>query len=236
MSQYLTFRKLESLEEAQAIQQLLDTHNIPSQLEINKALLDTNLIGQQFDPAYWVKIPSGAFKTAETLVRESIDVKLHEVEENYYLLSFSDEELMEVIEKKDEWGNYDYALALHLLKTRGIELTDADLERIDQQRIRSLAKPDNGNNLWIFIGYLSAAFLGALGLFIGFFMLRTKKTLPDGSRAYAFSDRARRHGKYILFTGCAAVLLWLVPSLFLGIATPVYALLFGVLSLTSAHF
>ncbi len=236
MSQYLTFRKLESQEEAQAIQQLLNTHNIPSKLEINSALLDANLLGQQFDPAYWIKIPADAFRTAETLVRESIDIKLHEVEENYYLLSFSNEELMEVIEKKDEWGNYDYALALHLLKTKGIELTDTDLVRIDQQRIKALAKPDNGNNLWIFVGYLSAAFLGALGLFIGFFMLRTKKTLPDGSRVYAFSDRARSHGKYILLTGCATVLLWLLPSLLLGLALPVYALLFGVLSLAQAHF
>ncbi|SFM80333.1 hypothetical protein SAMN05428949_0850 [Chitinophaga sp. YR627] len=236
MSQYLTFRKLESEEEAQAIRQLLTAHDIPSELEINKALLDTTFIGQQFDPPYRVKIPADMFTKAEALVRNSVAINLEGVEPDYYLLSFTREELLEVVEKKDEWGNYDYALALHLLKDKGVVLTENDLQQIDKRRVSILSKPEEGNRFWIFIGYFSAAFGGALGMFIGVFMLRTQKTLPDGTRVYAFGEGARKHGKYILITGVTALAFAIFPLLSMGITLPVGLLIYGIFALTQVHF
>lgn len=236
MSQYLTFRKLESEEEAQAIRQLLTANDIPSELEINKALLDTTFMGQQFDPPYRVKIPADSFTKAEALVRNSVAVNLQDVEPDYYLLSFTREELLEVVEKKDEWGNYDYALALRLLKEKGVELTENDLQQLDKRRVTELSKPDEGNKFWIFVGYFSAALGGALGMFIGIFMLRTKKTLPDGTRVYAFGEAPRKHGKYILITGLTALALAIFPLLAMGITLPAGLVLYGILALTQVHF
>jgi len=236
MSKFLTFRKLESLEEARAIQQLLTSHNIANELEEERALLGAPLIGQQFEFPYRVKIPADAFNMAEKLVRESVDLNLHSIEKDYYLFSFSNEELMEVLEKKDEWGNYDYALAQHILGERGIKITQADLQELDKQRIQSLAEPQNGDSIWTLIGYLSAFLGGLMGLFIGILMLRTKKTLPDGSQVYTFGSIARKHGKYILVTGILAISFWIVSVVFFGLTLSKLLMLLGVFSFIDVRF
>ena len=236
MSKFLTFRKLESLEEAQAMQQLLTSHNIANELEEERALLDSPIIGQQFEFPYRVKIPADAFNMAETLIRESIDLNLHGIEKDYYLFSFSNEELMDVLKKKDEWGNYDYALARHLLSERGIEITQADLQEFDKQRIKALAEPEGADNLWTLIGYLSVVLGGLMALFFGILMLKTKKTLPDGSQVYTFGELARKHGKYILITGIAAVSFWIVSVVFFGMTVSKLLLLLGVLSFVNVKF
>lgn len=236
MSKFLTFRRLESLEEAQAMQQLLAAHNIANELEEERALLGAPLIGQQFEFPYRVKIPADAFTMAETLVRESVDLNLQGIEKDYYLFSFSNEELMEVLEKKDEWGTYDYALAQHILGERGVKITQADLQELDKQRIQSLSEPQDGDSLWTLIGYLSASLGGLLGLFIGILMLRTKKTLPDGSQVYTFGDSARKHGKYILIVGLLAASFWIVSVVFFGMTLSKFVILFGLISFIQVHF
>lgn len=218
MHQYLTFRKFATQEEACAVQELLVENDIPCVLEADPVLLDSNLIGQNFDLPYRLKIPSNCFRAAEALLWQPIN--LQETESDYYLLSFSDEELMEVIEKRDEWGSYDYALALQLLEQRGITLTTGDLERIDQQRLKVLATPDKGSNIWTAIGYLSALIGGMLGLFIGIFLFTAKKTLPDGTRVYAFSPQTRQHGKYIMTLGFIAIPSWICYVVCFGGTVP----------------
>lgn len=201
MSAFLVFRRFESLAEATAIQKIFTKHNIPNVLSEERALLDNTIIGQQFDLPFHVKIPADHFTKAEDVLRQSIDISAIEVEKDYYLLAFSNEELMEVIEKKDEWGNYDYALALQLLEERGHKLTNDDIERLDSKRIASLAIPEDGLNIWTVFGYFSAAIGGVLGIFIGIYMMQSKKTLPDGSRVPTYNRQTQTHGLYILIIG-----------------------------------
>lgn len=208
MSDFLIFRRFESLDEATALQQIFTKKNIPSVLDEDIVLLDTNIIGQQFDLPYRVKIPAEHFVEAEKVIHEATDISAIEVEDDYYLLSFSDKELMEVVEKKDEWGSYDYALALQLLQERGITLTKKDIEQLNAKRIASLAVPENAMNMWMVAGYLSSFIGGVLGIFIGLFMMEAKKTLPDGSRIRAYDRQTQKHGFYILITGIIGSVFW----------------------------
>ncbi|SIO41934.1 hypothetical protein [Chitinophaga niabensis] len=208
MPDFLTFRKFDTAEEAIAISDLLKEKDIPVMLENTPVLLDQQLIGQQFENTFLLKIPPERFIDADNVLRAAVSFNEQDIEADYYLLSFSDQELQEIIEKKDEWGAYDYALALHLLEKRGISYTPAQLAGLNDQRHQQLAKPENGSAVWIAIGYMSVLIGGLLGFFIGGYIIVAKKTLPDGSRMYAFPDITRKQGKYILILGGIAFPLW----------------------------
>jgi len=208
MPEFLIFRRLESKHEATAIQKILTKKNVPSVLSEERSLLDTNIIGQQFDPPFCVKIPAEHFPEAENAIRQAIDISTIEVEDDYYLLAFSNAELIEVVEKRDEWGNYDYALALQLLEERGNKLSDDDIERLNSKRVATLAIPENGLDMWAVIGYLSAALGGVGGILIGYFLMTLKKTLPDGTRVHTYSSQTQQHGLYIMLIGVISTALW----------------------------
>lgn len=210
MSKFLTFRKFDSAEEAMAISELLKEKGIPVILENTPVLLDQQLIGQQFENTFLLKIPSERFTDADNVLRAAVSFNEQDIEEDYYLLSFSDKELQEVIEKKDEWGAYDYALALHLLEKRGIPYTPAQLLEIDDQRQQQLAKPEKGAGIWLIVGYLSVLVGGLLGFFIGGYLIVAKKTLPNGVRIHAFTAQTRNHGRFILILGAIAFPLWIL--------------------------
>jgi len=213
MPQYLTFRKVQTQEEAYALQELLIQHNIPSKLEESSALLGAAILGQQFDPPFHVKIPADNFTKATAVVHAAVNINVNEVEPDYYLLSFSTDELKDVLAKKDEWGSYDHALALQLLKERGIMFTDRELEAMQQQRMQELARPAEGKAIWPWIAYLSVILTGVLGLIVTGALVRTaKKTLPDGSRVYVYREDVRRHGRNFLIISALAILITIIDT------------------------
>lgn len=209
MSDFLIFRRFESLDEAIAVQKIFNKKNIPSVLDEDKPVLNNAIMGQQLDILpYSVKIPAEHFTEADKVLRQSIDTSDIDAEQDYYLMSFSDDELLEVIEKKDEWGSYDYTLALQLLKERNITLSQDDIELLQAKRMTNLATPESGTSWWIVAGYLSATLGGLMGIGIGLYMITAKKTLPDGTRLHTYNSKTRRHGSFIFALGLVAFVIW----------------------------
>jgi hypothetical protein len=139
--------------------------------------------------------------------------QLENIDKEYYLFDFTDEELIEIVEKQDEWNQYDYLLALRLLKERGKEIDSAFIDNIRKQRIRDLAMPEESQKNWIYAGYLIALLGGVLSIFIGWHLLTHKKTLPDGSRVYGYSVSDRKHGNRIFLLGIICFVLWVVGQI-----------------------
>ena len=126
------------------------------------------------------------------------------------MLSFTDEELIDVIEKSDEWNRFDVQLAQKLLKERGNEITTEQINELKKQRIIELSKPEEGQNVYIIIGYVCALLGGLLGIFIGWHLLTYKKTLPNGNRIYAYSDNDRKQGNRILILSGIFIVIWII--------------------------
>jgi hypothetical protein len=112
----------------------------------------------------------------------------------YYLFSFSDAELMEIIQRPDEWGHLDYVLAKKLLAEKGHLVTPALAEELKQQRMTELARPESTHPRQIFVGYLT-------------------KTPPNGQRVYVYPPAERRHGKRMLVISAISFPFWLWMSL-----------------------
>ena len=103
---------------------------------------------------------------------------------DYYLLAFTDAELLEILSKPDEWGHFDYVLAKKLLVDRGYNITDALTQELKAQRLNGLAQYEDP----IMAGRGSPIGLG--GLISSYIVATHKKTLPDGRQVHAYSPAA----------------------------------------------
>ncbi len=124
---------------------------------------------------------------------------INNVDDDYYLLSFTDDELYDILVKSDEWSEFDYSLSKKLLKERGKSVDDELLKSLKLKRIKELAKPEGNQKGWIIAGYIFAFLGGFLGLIIGYFLWTSKKTLPNGQKVFSYYPKDRRNGKYIFY-------------------------------------
>src|SRR2546423_1011142 len=106
----LTFQKFRDRKSAVDLSSFLKGKGIACQIEDVSPVLDPLLIGNSSESDYLVKIRPEDFNKTSELLEEFYKDQFEPVEEDYYLLDFSDEELEEIIQKPDEWGIYDYLL------------------------------------------------------------------------------------------------------------------------------
>ena len=74
--------------------------------------------------------------------------------------------------------------------------------------MKLLAKPEAADRSWVLMGYLLAFLLPPFGMIVGFSMEYMKKTLPDGQRIFAYSEKDRISGRRIFVLAFACLLIW----------------------------
>ena len=126
------------------------------------------------------------------------ELNLKELETDYYLLSFSEAELYDVLVKQDEWSDHDVEITRALLKKKGFRIDEKALQQEIDNRMVEFRKPDKNQTLLIAIGYTCAIFGGFLGLLFGYALYATKKELPNGEKIHRYSEENRKSGFNIL--------------------------------------
>lgn len=114
-----------------------------------------------------VKIKSEDFELVNNILKEEELKNVDAIDKDYYLFRFTDDELMDVLIKADEWNAFDVVLARKLLAERGKIISDEAILAIHKKRIEELKKPDAPQTFWIVVGYIFALVGGVLGFFIG---------------------------------------------------------------------
>jgi hypothetical protein len=188
-------------ESAEALTNLLQAHGIAFEITRDIKNLDVLYGTNPSTEFYYVKIRSDDFPKANALLLDVGNAGLDTVDKTHYLFAFTDDELFDLLNKPDEWNALDYQLAKKILKERGREVNPEMIESLKKQRIAELAKPDESNRVWIFIGYLAIVFGGLFAIIVGWHLYTYKKTLPDGQRVYEYSEKDRRHGRRIFYLG-----------------------------------
>ena len=210
---FLTFRKFNDLALAKEIGDRLGQGNIEYLLEDNSRMFDPSFANNVLNSEILIKLRPADFVKGNKVLEDFYSSTLDTVESDYYLLSFTDEELMEIVSKPDEWGAFDYQLAQKLLKERGLEIKPEVAHLLKKQRINDLSRPDKPHKYWIYIGYISAILGGLLGIIIGWTLAYFKKTLPDGQRVHAFGEKDQNNGKNILLISAISIVFWVIVRL-----------------------
>lgn len=195
---FLLFQSFNDPELAREVGDRLKVHDISFQIEDTSSPIDPVIIGSGLDPDIRIKLKQRDFEKAHSILESYYDTAIESVDKDYYLFEFTDEELYEILEKKDEWGYFDYKLAEKILKSRGKEVDFDKLESIRSARMQEISKPEKVKESWIIVGYVLAIFFGLIGIFYGLTILTMKKTLPDGQRVNSYHEDSRRHAKNIL--------------------------------------
>ncbi|WP_163409242.1 hypothetical protein [Flavobacterium ajazii] len=198
---YSVFRKYPTLEQVKELETLLNQNNIVTQIADNIPSVDSSFSGSTLQNQYEIKIPLADFEKAEKILDKKAEKLIDQIDKDYYLFSFSDDELYEILLKADEWNEFDYKLAQKILIQRGKSVDTELLKALKKQRIELLAKPEENQKSWIMAGYIFAILGGFLGILIGYSLWTSKKSLPNGQKVYSYNDKDRAHGKNIFYIG-----------------------------------
>lgn len=210
----VTYKKFSTLEEANYVIGLLEKNNIEYLFSENKSSLDASFSSPLLNE-FEIKIDSKDFQVVEELLINDSEEIINQLPNDYYLFSFTDEELREVVSKKDEWSELDYNLSLHLLKKRGVDLSETEISTLEEKRLNELRKPEKSNELWILAGYIFSILGGMLGFIIGYVLYSQKKTLPNGERVYEYVESDRVHGKRMIKIGIIVFIIYIILKVLL---------------------
>ena len=195
------FKKFPTLEQANELKELLKENGIESLLSDNIPPVDVTFTGNTLQNEFEVIIKQYDFKKATEILEKNAENLIDQIDKDYYLFEFTDEELYEILLKSDEWNEFNYTLAQKILKQKGKSVDKELLNSLKNERLKDLAKPEENQKPWIIAGYIFSLLGGFLGLIIGYTLWTSKKTLPNGQKVYSYLANDRKHGKYIFYIG-----------------------------------
>jgi hypothetical protein len=211
---FTTYQKFNDQVLAMELGAFFDEHGIAYELD-KKNPFDVTFSNSALNKEFRIKLHPQDFEKADKLLQQVYAKDIDNLEADYYLFSFTDEELEEIIRKRDEWSAFDFVLAQKLLKERGKEVNVEEITQARTERIQELSKPEKSTNVIIALGY-ALAIAGALGGFlIAYHLITYKRSLPNGDMVTAFSDADRKHGERIMVLAILSVAVFITVKLVL---------------------
>src|SRR4051812_36844543 len=113
--EYVTFKEFPNPNSALELIEVLKESSLEAIFEEDSIDFDPFYTGNFQRKGFRVKLKKDDFEKADQLLTTLSSTSIDNVEPGYYLLDFSQEELLEVIFKKDEWNQFDFLLAQKLL-------------------------------------------------------------------------------------------------------------------------
>lgn len=112
---FLTFQKFNSFEDAVGLISLLKEHEVIVQIEDASPPVDITFSGNTLQNEIRVKIKQSDFELANQILEIQAIEHIDHYTDDHYLYDFTDGELLEIIEKPDEWSKEDFLLSQKIL-------------------------------------------------------------------------------------------------------------------------
>lgn len=135
------FKKFLTLEQANELKELLKENGIESLLSDNIPPVDVTFTGNTLQNEFEVIIKQSDFKKATEILEKNAENLIDQIDKDYYLFEFTDEELYEILLKSDEWNEFNYTLAQKILKQGGKSVNKELMNSLKNERLKDLAKP-----------------------------------------------------------------------------------------------
>ena len=199
MSQYATYTKFYTPEDAQFLITLLQQHAIPYSLEHEVNQLDKVYIGETIEAMFVLKIPGNRFNDTHTLLAEQAKADMAQPGFEHHLQSYTAAELQEILDEPASWSAYDIQIATSLLagKSEGRVVVPAN-NSVSYIPVKLEKK-------WIVLGYLVSVlgitdffYLGVAGIFSGLAITQAKRTLKNGDTVKVYTKEDLQHGRNMI--------------------------------------
>jgi hypothetical protein len=210
MDELITLKKFNTLEEASSVIELLEKNNIGYNLDKQNTSSDIVFAGNTLGSELHLCIKPEDYESAQELLKGLTEINIEDLDKDYYLFTFSETELSEILQKPDEWSYNDYLWAQEILKQRGKEVDISTIENWKKKRLELLATPDKISNKYLVTAYLFCLLGGFIGFFMGTHIINYNKTLPNGQKVFAYDEESRNKGLNIKRIGGISFLLWIV--------------------------
>jgi hypothetical protein len=198
-TELITYKKFNDAALAGELADVLERNNIPYKVEEESTLFNPTFYADETAKDYAVKISANDFIKLNELLKTGEIENVEAADADHYLYNFTNEELTDLVSKPDEWSQFDNLLAVKILNERGVNITDQTINQLNSKRLEDLKQPEKPQKTWIVIGYIFALLGGVLGAFIGWHLLSSKKTLPNGDQVYSYIESDRAQGKTIFY-------------------------------------
>tara|TARA_R110002049_G_scaffold294590_5_gene481310 strand:+ start:10666 stop:11313 length:648 start_codon:yes stop_codon:yes gene_type:complete len=194
--QYIEFKRIPFHDEANAISEILSSHNIAHKIESTKPSFDITFSNSDLTD-YIIKVKESQFEEVTVLFEANTANEI--LEDNYYMNSYSDNELIEILSLANEWSNYDLHYANMLIKQRGLVFSDEEIQEAKASALKEQKKPKKVEPILIFIGYLCSIFGGWLGFLVAYRLKYKFKLVNETEKVPYYDTKSRSHGKVMLY-------------------------------------
>lgn len=214
MGDVITLRKFNTIEEASSAIELLEKNKIGYSLNKNSASEEIIFAGNTLGAELCLNVKQEDYETARDLLKGLTELNIGDLDQDYYLFSFSDAELSEILQKPDEWSYNDYLWAQEILKQRGKEVNPATLESWKKKRLEFLAQPTQISSQYQITSYFFCLLGGLIGILMGTTIIKSRKILPNGQKVFTYDDESRVKGQNIQKVGAVSLILWIILLIF----------------------
>ena len=196
------------MDEARAISRLLEHAGISNFIEENKKVyLDDT--ADSYESSFDLQIKQEDFSKADQVMEERA-YQMAEVSDDHFLNSLSNDELMDVIYKTDEWGEENYAVARRLLEGRGKRLSDEYVDSLRKKRSKDIHKVIKAEPMLIVVGYISVILAGVFAIGIGLYLYYAVRIDEDGKQFRLYDSASRGTGIFMTFLGVLSLLIYIL--------------------------
>ena len=209
MSDFKTFMSITDATIAEEIIGILETNKMDFRVQDTAKDFDASLAYNEAKNSILIMLDPKDFGIASSILEQNTKFDITEIDPQHPLLSFSNEELKDVVKNYDEWHPIDVKLARYLLNKQNIVVQESEIK--EQQHVKELKaqEQENSSSLTLWMGYLFCLMGGLAGIGIAIFLLTAKKKLPDGTKKFIYTDSDRKHGFYMLLAGGTVFTLFL---------------------------
>lgn len=205
---WMILQTFASAEEAEPLLSLLRENQLSYQIveDAHQAGDSLNLEFQNRGiSAFHVQVMPKDADRAGRILELAAGREVQEIEDDDYISAFSEEELLEILKRPDEWNKVDYQLAVKFLRQRGHTIDNTQLNQWMRERIAELEKPDMPSTAMLFAGYFFSVAGGLIGFLIGTQLLFFRKRLPDGRKVLIYAEKDRNHGRAMMAVSVIAM-------------------------------
>lgn len=220
MFDFLRYQTFPSEQAARPFLELLRQHEVPFETSVDSGQpdFDPTMAFNRTYATFVVSLHGPDFEWVRRLEEDAHREALATLSPDHYLFGFTDVELFNILTNPLEWSSLDVILAGQLLRQRGRDVSADTIRLLREHRLAADAQPERSSKGRIIWGYLLALLGGVIGIFIGWELHASKRTLSDGRQVPAYPAAERAHGLRIMVLGIVsflcwfAVRVWVVPS------------------------